>query len=168
MVSASSSRILIGIVFALGFLDAGAEIGQRDRVDDASGSRTVTVGGNYKSMTQESLADGMKINVDGHVITHRPAIRWTVDGKTQVLEPDQDMEIRVDEKGAVAVKVVSSSRRSRQRLRNRRRVAPAQRAGDLGEQRRPGVLGLAREVLLERLLERPQQRLGHHAVVARS
>src|SRR6185437_5714222 len=31
---------------------------------------------------------------------------------------------------------------------------------------RPGVLGLAREALLQRLLERPQQRLGHHAVVA--
>jgi hypothetical protein len=32
-----------------------------------------------------------------------------VDGKTQALEPDQDVEITVDEKGAVGVKVVSSA-----------------------------------------------------------
>ena len=32
----------------------------------------------------------------------------TVDGKTQVLEPNQDVEVLVDEKGAVSVKIVSS------------------------------------------------------------
>ena len=50
----------------------------------------------------------MKINIDGHVITIGPD-QLDVDGKTQVLEPDQDVEITVDEKGVVAVKVVSSS-----------------------------------------------------------
>ena len=71
------------------------------------GSRTVTVGGHYKNMTQESLADGIKVTVDGHVIVVS-ADQLTVDGKTQVLEPDQDVEVWVDEKGAVSVKIVNS------------------------------------------------------------
>ena len=92
--------ILIGIVFALGFFTP----------DGKSVSETVsmTVGGHYKDMTQESLSDGMKINIDGHVITIGPD-QMDVDGKTQALEPDQDVEITVDEKGALAVKVASSA-----------------------------------------------------------
>ena len=69
------------------------------------GHRTVTVGGNYKSVTQESMADGMAIKVDGHEIT-LTGDQLTVDGKTQVLEPDQNIEIFVDDKGQVSVKVV--------------------------------------------------------------
>jgi hypothetical protein len=69
------------------------------------GSRTVTVGGHYKNMTQESLAEGVKVTVDGHEI-EVTADQLEVDGKTQVLEPGQDVVIWVDEKGAVDVKVV--------------------------------------------------------------
>jgi hypothetical protein len=56
-------------------------------------------------LTQESLADGIKIVVDGHVITINDD-QLTMDGKTQVLEPDQDVEIVVSEAGAVEMKVV--------------------------------------------------------------
>ncbi len=72
------------------------------------GNRTVTVGGHYKSMTQESLADGVKVVVDGQEIVVS-ADQFTVDGKTQVLEPGQDVEILVDQQGAVSVKLVASA-----------------------------------------------------------
>ncbi len=64
------------------------------------GHRTVTIGGQYKSVTQESMADGMSIKVDGHEIT-LTGDQLTIDGKTQVLEPDQNVEIWVDDKGQV-------------------------------------------------------------------
>ena len=48
------------------------------------GHRTVTIGGNYKSITQELMADGMAIMVDGHVIT-ADAGQITIDGNTQIL-----------------------------------------------------------------------------------
>jgi hypothetical protein len=63
-------------------------------------ARTVTIGGQYKSVTQESMADGMSIKVDGHQIT-LTGDQLTIDGKTQVLEPDQNIEIWVDEEGKV-------------------------------------------------------------------
>jgi hypothetical protein len=99
--------ILIGIIFALGFLTPDKK-SISETVSMPVGTHTVTVGGHYKDMTQESLSDGMKINIDGHVITIG-SDQLDVDGKTQTLEPDQDVEITVDEKGALAVKVVSSS-----------------------------------------------------------
>ena len=63
--------ILIGIVFALGFFTPD-EKSVSQTVSMTVGSRTVTVGGHYKDMTQELLSDGMKINIDGHVITIGP------------------------------------------------------------------------------------------------
>ena len=70
------------------------------------GQRTITVS-HYKDMTQETLADGVKIVVDGHVITATPdAI--TIDGKTQTFDPTQDVEITVDENGAVQAKTLSA------------------------------------------------------------
>ena len=71
------------------------------------GNHTVTVGGAYKEMTQESMADGMKVVVDGHEITLN-VDQLTVDGKTQVIEPTQNVEIWADEAGAVQVKVVNA------------------------------------------------------------
>jgi hypothetical protein len=72
------------------------------------GGRTVTVGGHYKKMTQETLADGVKVVVDGHAIVVS-ADQLTVDGKTQVLEPGQEVDVSVDDKGAVSVKLVGSN-----------------------------------------------------------
>jgi hypothetical protein len=69
------------------------------------GHRRVTIAGQYKSVTQESMADGMSIKVDGHEITLTGA-QLTIDGNTQVLEPDPNIEIWVDDKGQVKVKVV--------------------------------------------------------------
>ena len=98
--------LLIAIVFAIGFWtpDEGSVT---QTMSMTVGNRTITVGGHYKSMTQESLADGIKIVVDGHEIT-LSADQLTVDGKTQVLEPGQDVEVLVDEKGVVSVKLVRS------------------------------------------------------------
>jgi hypothetical protein len=98
--------LLIAIVVAIGSLTPD-DTSVSQTLSLTVGNRTVTVGGHYKDLTQESLADGMKITVDGHEITVGPD-QLEVDGKTQVLEPGQDVAIDVDEKGAVSVKVVSS------------------------------------------------------------
>lgn len=98
--------LLIAIVFVVGYWTPD-EKSVTQTMSMTVGSRTVTVGGHYKSMTQASLADGIKITIDGHDVTVS-ADQLTVDGKTQVLEPGQDVEVMVDDKGIVAVKIVSS------------------------------------------------------------
>ncbi|HLO24085.1 MAG TPA: hypothetical protein VK193_11760 [Methyloceanibacter sp.] len=105
-------RILIGVglvlalaiamVFAVGYWTPSGQVEQTLSV--TVGHRTVTIGGQYKSVTQESMADGMSIKVDGHEIT-LTGDQLTIDGKTQVLEPDQNIEIWVDEEGKGSVKV---------------------------------------------------------------
>ena len=109
-------RILIGLGIVLVLLIALVVVAGYWTPDEKSvtqtmsmtvGSRTVTVGGHYKNMTQESLADGIKVTIDGHVIIVS-ADQLTVDGKTQVLEPGQDVEVLVDAEGVVSVKLVSS------------------------------------------------------------
>ena len=109
-------RILIGLGIVLVLLIALVVVAGYWTPDEKSvtqtmsmtvGSRTVTVGGHYKDMTQETLADGIKVTIDGHVIIVS-ADQLTVDGKTQVLEPGQDVEVLVDDKGVVEVKLVRS------------------------------------------------------------
>lgn len=98
--------LLFAIVFAIGFWTPD-DSSVTQTMSVTVGNRTVTVGGHYKSMTQETLADGIKVTVDGHVVVVNDD-QLTVDGKTQVLEPGQDVEVLVDEKGAVSVKIVGS------------------------------------------------------------
>jgi hypothetical protein len=99
--------LLIGILFAIGLLttDEGSVM---QTMSMTVGNRTVTVGGHYKDMTQESLADGIKVTIDGHEILIS-GDQLTVDGKTQVLEPGQDVEVLVDQDGKVSVKLVAST-----------------------------------------------------------
>lgn len=95
--------LAIAMVFAVGYWTPSGQVEQTLSV--TVGHRTVTIGGKFKSVTQESMADGMSIKVDGHEIT-LTGDQLTIDGKTQVLEPDQNIEIWVDEEGKVSVKVV--------------------------------------------------------------
>ena len=95
--------LAIAMVFAVGYWTSSGQVEQTLSV--SVGHRTVTIGGKFKSVTQESMADGMSIKVDGHEIT-LTGDQLTIDGKTQVLEPDQNIEIWVDEEGKVSVKVV--------------------------------------------------------------
>ena len=99
--------LLIGILFAIGFLtpDEGSVT---QTMSMTVGSRTVTVGGHFKDMTQESLAAGIKVVIDGHEIVVT-GDQLTVDGKTQVLEPGQNVEVLVDKDGKVSVKLVAST-----------------------------------------------------------
>lgn len=110
-------RVLIGLGCVLVLLVAlvlvagnwGAERGGgKQSLSMTAGGRTVTVAGDYKTMTQESIADGVKVKVDGHEIVVA-ADQLTVDGKTQVIEPGQDVEIMVGENGDVSVKVLASA-----------------------------------------------------------
>ena len=99
--------LLFAIIFAIGFWtpDEGSVT---QTMSVTVGSRTVTVGGHFKSMTQETMADGIKMVIDGHVIIVT-ADQLTVDGSTQVLEPGQNVEVLVDKDGKVSVKLVASA-----------------------------------------------------------
>jgi hypothetical protein len=95
--------LLIGLVLIAAYFTPGGPVAQSISV--TVGDRTVTVGGYYKSIAQEDLADGLSIKVDGHDIL-LSGDQLTVDGKTQVLEPGQNVEIWVDEAGEVSVKAL--------------------------------------------------------------
>ena len=99
--------LLVALVLAAGYwsVDEGSVT---QSMSMTVGGRTVTVGGHYQNMTQESLADGIKVTVDGHEIVVSDG-QLTVDGKTQLLEPDQDVEVLVGKDGAVEIKLVASA-----------------------------------------------------------
>jgi uncharacterized protein YacL (UPF0231 family) len=99
--------LLVAIVLVVGHWSPGEQQQVAKTMSVEVGEHTVTVGGQYKNVTQESMADGMSIIVDGHEITIN-ADQLTVDGKTQVLEAGQDVDVSVDDKGAVSVKLVQS------------------------------------------------------------
>jgi len=96
------------IVFVLVIGNWGARDDSTQALSLSVGNRTVTVAGHYKDMTQESISNGMKVIVDGHEIQVTDD-QLTVDGKTQVLEPDQDVMVYVAEDGKVQVKIVQES-----------------------------------------------------------
>ena len=68
------------------------------------GNRTLTVAGHYENLTQESVADGIKIIVDGHEIVVT-ADQLSVDGEAEVLEPGENVTVYVPKDGAAQVKV---------------------------------------------------------------
>ena len=96
--------LVVAIVAALGLLtsDQGKEVRHI-----SIGQRTITVS-HFKNLTQESTADGVvKIVADGHTITAtQDAI--TIDGKPQNFDPTQDVEVSIDETGAVQAKSLSA------------------------------------------------------------
>ena len=107
-------RILagLGIVLALVIVIV-LVIGNLGTSDDGTqamtmtvGNRTVTVAGYYKDMRQESIANGVKVVVDGHEIEITED-QLSVDGKTEVVEPDQDVTVFVGENGKLQVKVLA-------------------------------------------------------------
>jgi spore maturation protein CgeB len=106
-------RILVGLGIVLALVIAfvlligtwGPDGPPTQALSLSVGNRTVTVAGHYKSMTQETIADGIKVIVDGHEVVVAED-QLTVDGKVQVLEPDQDVMVYVAEDGKVSVKIV--------------------------------------------------------------
>jgi len=98
--------IIIAIVLAIG--NSGEDGTPTQAISMTVGTRTVTVAGHYKDMTQESVADGIKVIVDGHEVLVT-AEQLSVDGKAQVLEPDEDVTVYVAEDGELQVKVVPGS-----------------------------------------------------------
>jgi hypothetical protein len=99
--------LVIAIVVAIGHWVPGGGGPNVRRMSMTVGDRTITVAGQFKTMTQETLAEGMKITVDNHVITATPG-ELTIDSKPQAVDPGQDVEIWINEKGGVEVKAVSS------------------------------------------------------------
>jgi hypothetical protein len=94
--------LVLAMLAGLGMLSDTAE---KEVRHISIGQRTITVS-HYKDMTQESMADGVKIVADGHVITATPdAI--TVDGKPVSIDPNQDIEILIDESGKLEAKGVA-------------------------------------------------------------
>src|SRR6476661_3214157 len=95
--------LVIAIVAGLGMMTSK----QGKEVRHISvGQRTITVS-HFKNLTQETTADGVKIVADGHTITAaQDAI--TIDGKPQNFDPTQDVEVSIDETGAVQAKSLSA------------------------------------------------------------
>jgi hypothetical protein len=106
-------RILVGLGLVLALVIVLVlvigNIGTREETTQAIsmtvGNRTVTVAGHYKDMTQESVADGIKVIVDGHEVLITTD-QLSVDGKMETLEPDEDVTVYVNQDGRVQVKVV--------------------------------------------------------------
>lgn len=98
--------VVIAIVFVIGRLETGNDSTQALAL--AVGNRTVNVAGHFKDMTQESIADGIKIVVDRHEVLVS-GDQLSVDGKTEILEPDQDVMIYVGKDGHLQVKTTQAS-----------------------------------------------------------
>lgn len=109
-------RILVGlglvlalvIVIVLVIGNIGTREDTTQAISMTVGNRTVTVAGHYKDMTQESVADGIKVIVDGHEVLITTD-QLSVDGKMETLEPDEDVTVYVTNDGNVQVKVVPQS-----------------------------------------------------------
>ena len=107
-----SKRLLIGFGAVLGLLlvlvlvvSAWEPAGpQTEALAINVGDRTLTVGGHYKAMKQESLPEGIKIVVDGHEIALENE-QLTVDGQTRVLGPGEDVVAWVREDGRLDIRV---------------------------------------------------------------
>ena len=105
-------RGLVAIALALGLVILIVlligNIGSRDDGREVTaltvGSRTVTVAGHYETLSQESVADGVKIIVEGHEIMVT-ADQLSVDGQDQVLEPEENVTVTVSKGGDVRVRV---------------------------------------------------------------
>jgi hypothetical protein len=91
------------IIAALGMI--GSDKGKEVR-HISIGQRTITVT-HFKNLTQETTADGVKIVVDGHTII-ATADAISIDGKAQNFDPAQDVDITIDESGAVQAKQLSA------------------------------------------------------------
>jgi len=95
--------LVIVIVLVIGNIGTREEPTQA--ISMTVGNRTVTIAGHYKDMTQESVANGMKVIVDGHEVLITTD-QLSVDDKTEMLEPDEDVTVYVAKDGNVQVKVV--------------------------------------------------------------
>jgi hypothetical protein len=91
------------IIAALGMI--GSDKGKEVR-HISIGQRTITVT-HFKNLTQETTADGVKIVVDGHTII-ATADAISIDGKAQNFDPAQDVDITIDESGALQAKQLSA------------------------------------------------------------
>ncbi len=97
--------LLVGLVLAAGYFGGPSDGPATQTLSMTVGSRTITVSGYYKSMTQEAIGSGIRVLVDGHTIA-LDGEQLTIDGETEVLEPGQNIEVFVDKDGKVDVKVV--------------------------------------------------------------
>jgi len=103
-------RGLVAIALALGLvIIIVLMIGNIGSGDDSTevtaltvGSRTVTVAGHYKTLSEESVGDGVKIIVEGHEIMVT-ADQLSVDGRAQVLEPEENVTVTVSKGGGIKV-----------------------------------------------------------------
>ena len=94
--------LVIVIVLLIGNIGSGGDGTELTAL--TVGSRTVTVAGHYKTLSQESVGDGIKIIVEGHEIMVT-ADQLSVDGKAQVLEPEENVTVTVSKEGGIRVTV---------------------------------------------------------------
>ena len=95
--------LVIAIVLVIGNLGTGEDSTQA--LSMTVGNRTITVAGHYENLTQESMPDGIKVKIDGHEVSVS-SDQLAVDGKVEVIEPDQDVMVYVGKDGKVTVSLV--------------------------------------------------------------
>jgi regulator of protease activity HflC (stomatin/prohibitin superfamily) len=109
-------RGLVAIALALGLVIVIVVlIGNIGSGDDGTqvtaltvGERTVTVTGHYATLSQESLADGVKVIVEGHEIMVT-ADQLSVDGRAQVLEPEDNVTVTITKDSELRVTLEPSN-----------------------------------------------------------
>jgi hypothetical protein len=98
--------IAFGVVLALVLVflmmgNWGSTVPSRT-VEASFGDHLVTIKGHYKDLTQETVAEGLLITVDGQKIAVTDG-QITAAGLTHALQPGQNVEILVNEKGGIEV-----------------------------------------------------------------
>lgn len=109
-------RVLVAVALALGLVilivlligNVGSGGDGTEITALTVGGRTVTVEGHYETLSQESIADGVKIIVEGHEIMVT-SDQLSVDGKAQVLEPEENVTVTVAKNGSIKVKLEPES-----------------------------------------------------------
>jgi hypothetical protein len=104
--SALALGLVIVIVVLIGNIGSGDDGTQLTAL--TVGGRTVTVAGHYATLSQESLADGVKVIVEGHEIMVT-ADQLSVDGRAQVLEPENNVTVTISKDGDLRVTIEPSS-----------------------------------------------------------
>jgi len=97
--------VVLLVVAMLAVIGAFSDAPEKEVRHVSVGERTISIS-HYKDMTQEIVAEGVKVVADGHVILATTE-SIVVDGKALDIDPRQDVEILIDEKGKLKASTVA-------------------------------------------------------------
>lgn len=97
--------VVVLVLAMLGLLGAFNDSPEKEVRHISVGERTISIS-HYKDMTQEIVAEGVKVVADGHVILATTE-SILVDGEPLEIDPDSDVEITIDEEGKLEARAVA-------------------------------------------------------------